>query len=148
MCKFYDCLTKFTIKRTLYGELHSKNSQIEDIGRLISLYRLGVILKFEIRYMYRAVRCKLFIFNYLKKIRTRGTAPTWLVPGRTLFERNLNCFGSAARNRAAGWCAFWARLSLNGCDLRLRLEGDEGCVLASALMGPGARRGLPSVSLH
>ena len=53
----------------------------------------------------------------------------------TLFERNLNCFGSAARNRAAGWRAFWARLSLNGCDLRLRLEGDEGCVLASAL-GP------------
>jgi hypothetical protein len=31
--------------------------------------------------------------------------------------------------------AFWGRLSLNGCDLRLRLEGDEGCVLASAL-GP------------
>jgi hypothetical protein len=44
--------------------------------------------------------------------------------------------------------AFWARLSLNGssCDLRLRLEGDEGvylALLASALWDVGPRPAAP-----
>ena len=30
----YDFLTKFTFKSTLYGGLHSENSQMDDIGRL------------------------------------------------------------------------------------------------------------------
>jgi hypothetical protein len=33
--KNYDCLTKFTFKSTLYGVLHSENSQMDDIGPLI-----------------------------------------------------------------------------------------------------------------